>query len=574
MFSRQLGFALTLAFCGMSGVSERSQAFAAAPTLTQFYPVAIPSGATTTVNAVGKFEPWPPEVWTDAPGITLEAGKKSGEFTVTVATDVAPGPHLVRLFNATGVSVPRFLVVTAEADVPEKEPNDHYGKAPMVAVMPVTMQGRLGKSGDVDSYAVELAAGQTLIAAVEANILASPVDAVLRLVDTRGVELALNHDRGRSLDPFLTWTAKSAGTYILQIFGFAQPATADVRFTGSDACVYRLYLSAGPQVRHVLPLGIQRDQPARRRIAGWNLGAWGEREFELERLRFAADAPHATWLDPDLGQAIAVPVGDGPEWMERDIQARAADAPALTAPFAITASIAQTGEEDRFRFSVTKGEKLVLQIKSAALGFPLDAWLAIENLAGKELVRNDDGSGADPVLEWTAPETGNFFAIVGSVLHRAGSDHLYRLSFERAVPRFSGVVADAGFTVEPGKTAKVKVIARRVQGFKAKLTATWVGLPEGVTANPAQVGESDKDVTLELVAATGAEPFMGPVELQFQEEGSEVVHPGLFELVSTTLNNGVPQGFRELVIPATKKLWLTVLAASPGKDPVAEKPAP
>src|SRR5699024_3180161 len=100
--------------------------------------------------------------------------------------------------------------------------------------------------------------------------------------DSRGLEMALNHDDGRTLDPFLTWTAPSAGRYVLQVFGFAHPATSDVRFTGSDACVYRLYLSSGPHVQYTMPLGLQRAKDARLRLFGWNLGAISEREFDVD----------------------------------------------------------------------------------------------------------------------------------------------------------------------------------------------------------------------------------------------------------------------------------------------------
>lgn len=574
MFSRRFRLILIFVLGCVAAANGLTRLQAAAPTLTQFYPVAVSLGVTTKVTAVGKFDPWPVDVWTDTPGITFEADKKAGEYNVSVAADVPAGPHLVRLFNATGVSVPRFLVVTAQADAAETEPNDHFRKAPPVATLPVTIQGRLGKSGDVDSFAIELAAGQTLLAAVEANVLASPIDAVLRLVDTRGVEVALNHDRGRALDPFLTWTAKTAGTYVLQVFGFAQPATAEVKFAGSDACVYRLHLSSGPQVRHTLPLGIQRDQTARRRVEGWNLDASWDREFDLTDLVYASDSARATWRNPAGGRELTLPVGMGPEWMESDLRAQPADQPPASSPFAITGAIARVGEEDRFRFNATKGDKLVLQVNAAVLGFPLDAWLAIENAAGKELVRNDDASGADPVLEWTAPATGTYVAVVGSVLQRAGADHLYRLSLEPAAPRFVGVVADAGFTLEPGKTAKIKVTARRIQGFKSKLKAVWTGLPEGITASPWQIGATDKDVTLELVAAAEVAPFSGPVVLHFNEEDSDLRHPGIYELVSTTLNNGVPQGFRELVIPSTHQLWLTVLAAPSAKEAAEVKNRP
>ena len=494
----------------------------AAPTLDHLYPVAAAAGGTTAVTAVGKFTPWPPQVWTDAPGIAFRAGEKTGQFNIEVATDVPAGPHLVRFFNESGASAPRFLIVTAASDprMTETEPNDDFAKAPRVEQLPVTVDGRLNKSGDVDSFAIQLDAGQTLTASLDAYVLGSPVDAVLRVVDTHGLELALEHDNGRNLDPALTWTAQAAGTYVLQVFGFAVPATADVRFTGSDACVYRLHLA-----------------------------------------RAAPAVP-------------AFPPSNAPEWTEAEHATRTGDQPAPTPPFAVTGAIEKIGEQDQFGFAATKGDKLVLAVQSAALGLPLDAWLAIRNSAGKELVRNDDGTNADPVLEWTAPETGTFTAVVGSVLHRAGPDHRYRLSVQPAQPRFQGVIAESSFKVEPGKSARIKVSARRIQGFKTKLTATVTGLPDGLTASPVELGETAKDLELEISAAAGAAPFNGPIRVEFREEDSAAASNAVHELVSTTLRNGVPQGFRDLVITATDQLWLTVLPAPPAKPAVESKAPP
>lgn len=494
----------------------------AAPTLDHLFPVAAAAGGTTPVAAVGKFAPWPPQVWTDAPGITFRPGEKTGQFNVEVSPDVPTGPHLIRFFNDAGASAPRFLVVTAASDpqTTENEPNDEFAKAPRIEQLPVTINGRLNKSGDVDSFAIQLGAGQTLTASLDAYVLGSPVDAVLRLVDTHGLELALEHDNGRNLDPALTWTAKAAGTYVLQVFGFAVPATADVRFTGSDACVYRLHLA--------------RTAPA----------------------------------------GPAFPQANGPEWTEAEHASRTGDQPAPVPPFAVKGAIEQTGEQDRYVFAATKGDKLVLAIESAALGLPLDAWLAIRNSAGKELVRNDDGTNADPVLEWTAPDTGTYTAVVGSVLQRAGPDHRYRLSVQTARPQFQGVIAESGFKVEPGNSAKIKVTARRIQGFKTKLTATVTGLPDGLAASPVELGETAKEIQLEVTAAAEAPPFNGPIRIEFREENSDTVRTAVHELVSTTLRNGVPQGFRDLVVTSTDQLWLTVLPAPPAKPTAESTPPP
>src|SRR6185436_9760769 len=113
-----------------------------------------------------------------------------------------------------GASGPRFLIVTGEPQTAEQEPNDDYLKPQALDRLPVSLNGRLDKSGDVDSFAVALEAGQTIIVSVEAYTLASPMDAVLRLIDSRGVQVALNDDY-RTLDPLLEWKADSAGTYIL-----------------------------------------------------------------------------------------------------------------------------------------------------------------------------------------------------------------------------------------------------------------------------------------------------------------------------------------------------------------------
>src|SRR5207249_8651814 len=147
------------------------------------YPVALQLGTTNSVSAIGKFDPWPPKVWVDAPGILFNAETNNGKFIVEIATNAPIGPHLIRVFNEYGASGPRFLIVTREPQVAEREPNDDFTKPHLRGELPASINGRLEKAGDVDSFAVALEAGQTLVAWLEAYTLASPVDAVLRLLD-------------------------------------------------------------------------------------------------------------------------------------------------------------------------------------------------------------------------------------------------------------------------------------------------------------------------------------------------------------------------------------------------------
>jgi hypothetical protein len=564
------GWLLKSLWCLVFGIWSFS-VHAAAPTLDHLYPVAVQVGTTNTVAAIGKFDPWPPKVWVDAEGIVFNAETNSGKFTVEIATSAPVGPHLVRVFNEQGASTVRFLIVTREPQSAEQEPNDDFRKTQVLDSLPVALNGRLDKSGDVDSFAITLEAGQTLIASLEAYTLASPLDAVLRMVDSRGVEVAFNHDDGRTLDPLLVWTAKSAGAYVLQVFGFAYPAVSDVKFTGGNACVYRLHVSHGSNLHYTLPLGVQRGAPTKLRLFGWNMGSSLGREFEFDGSALRSDAKLATLEIPEFENALTLPVGDGPELIEREPNNSTNDAIHLDVPSAVTGSIEKPGDEDRFTFAAKKGDKLLLEIQSAWFGFPLDARLKVEDAKGKELAKKDDGVNADPVLEWTAPEDGTFFAGVGNVLHRGGPDYLYRLSISRAVPGLKAVVANNAFTIEPGKTNDVKVTVTRLRGFEPKLTLSAKGLPDGVTAESAEVPEKGGDVTLKLVASDDAKPFSGAVKVVATETESGTEHYAVAELVSSTTDNGVPQGFKKLAIESTDQLWLTVLPVPAKKSENDEK---
>jgi hypothetical protein len=501
----------------------------------------------------------------DAPGIVFKPETNSGKFSVEIAANAPVGPHLIRAFNEQGSSGLRFLIVTSDPQLAEVESNDDFKKPQIVEHLPASLNGRLEKSGDVDSFGVELAAGQTLVASVEAFTLASPVDAALRVVDSRGVQVAFNHD-GITLDPFLAWTAKSTGSYIVQVFGFAYPAESDVKFTGNNKCVYRLHLSRGPWLRHTLPLGAKRGTRTRLRVAGWNMGPQGEITYDGSSL--PVDVTQATLCLPDFDNWLTFPIGDGPELMEQEPNDVVSDAQRLDAPSALTGCIDKTGDEDRFSFAAAKDEKFLIDVQSASLGFPLDAWLKVENSEGKELAKSDGSARSDPKLEWTAPKDGIFVAAVGNVLHRGGADYFYRLTVRRAAPSVKVNASETAFTIAPGKSNDLKITVKRLHGFKAKLTLSAKDLPDGLTLEPADVPEKSGDISLKLIASAEARPFSGPIQIVATETESGSEHRAAADLTSSTVNNGVPGGFTQLIIETTDQLWLTVL---PVPEPKVEK---
>ncbi len=542
--------------------------FAAPPTLDHFHPVALARGTTNRVAAVGKCEPWPPEFWVAGQGVTLTATTNKPTVEIVVMADAELGPRLVRTFNDEGASAPRFLVITDSPGLAETEPNDERAQAQVVTNTPAWLNGRLDKNGDVDQFAVDLAVGQTLVASLQAYVLQSPVDPALRLTDPRGVEVQFNHDDGRTLDPRLVFTAERPGRHTLQVFGFAHPAGSDVRFTGNDRCVYRLHLATGPVVAHAVPLGAQRNASNTWSLVGWNLPS----ALKSVASRVPSLSPDTAWWQPEWMEYQSVPrlpVGNGPEMVEREPNSDASSAQELPVPGAVTGCIDSAGDVDRYAFLARKDERLVVSVQAAALGFPLDAWLAVENAEGKELNRNDDADSADPRIEWTAPADGRFVLVVGNLLRRGGPDHRYRLSVEPGVPDFRPTVDAAAFTLTGGTTNEVKVALVRRHGHKGKLTVRTEGLPPSVESGPVDVAETATEAVLRWSAPTNAPRFNGPVRVVVAGDGRE--RAAVFALASTGENNGVPQGYTDLLIRETESLWLTVLPPKPAESKPDEK---
>ncbi len=536
---------------------------AAPPVLDQIFPAAIQVGISNSVTAVGTFDPWPPQVRTDTPGLTLIATTNHGVFRVESTADTSLGPHLIRLYNSEGASAVRFLILTQDSQIAEMEPNDSFAHPQPMDVLPATINGRLAKSGDVDSYAVDLKAGQTLIASVEAYTLQSPVDAALFLLDSRGIRVAQNHDDGRTLDPALVWTAQADCRYVVQVFGFDYPAGSDVRFAGNARCVYRLHLSNGPRLSHTLPLGVGRGTDTTLHLFGWNLPASMPHAYHLGRVEFPSDKTEVVIRPPGFDGSLRLPIGMGPEILEQEPNNLRTNANPLEIPSAVTGTIDKAGDVDYYSFSAKEGELLLFDVQSASFGFPLDPWLKIEDANGRELVRVDDGTSADPSLEWKAPSGTHFFAVMGGLLHRGGPEYLYRLSVTRPEPTVKVTVAEDAFSVTAGKTNELKLSVTRKYGHSAPLTAVLKGLPPGVTAIVPDIADKGGDFTIQLVTGADAKPFSGPIQIALTESpsGHEVI--ARRELVATGENNGVPQGYKHLVLETVDRLWLTVL--SPAK---------
>jgi hypothetical protein len=492
---------------------------AAEPALKQLYPLGGQRGTTVSVTVTGAAEPWPPQVWADTPGLAFRADAEKGKLSVEIAKDAPLGPHLVRLFNAQGASSPRFFFVSAEQELIEAEPNDDFKSPQKIEALPVTISGRLEKAGDVDSFAVTLKQGQPLTASVEAFVLGSPFDGMLRVIDASGIQLGFNHD-GRTLDPLLCWAAPRDGTYVVQVMGFAYPPGSNVSFVGNENCLYRLHLSAEASPRASFP---------------------------------ATDAPNQPESEPND---------------------TAAQAGTIAVPGAVTGAIQKVGDEDRFAFTAVKGTSYEINVTANRAGSPMNGWLKIESPEGKDLARADGlGAARDPRLLWKAPADGRFIAAVGEVTHRGSSEHVYRLTVKEAAPAITAATANHSLLLSAEKGAELKVSIKRAHGFKAAVQLAAKELPEGVTAPEVDVPEKDGDVILKFVVAEGTAAVSQPLRLVLREKESGVEHPVRYMLPASADGKGDAAGTAtDLVIDSTEVLWLTIPVKPEPPAPVIPEP--
>lgn len=513
--------------------------------LTHIHPAGWQIGQTVQVKMVGKFDPWPCRAWADDPGIVLEAGKEAGEFKVTVGAGVRPGPHHVRVFDGSGASLPVAVAVEAVPQTLEVEPND--APPQQLATTVAAINGRLEKNGDSDAFRFRLTAGKTLTARVDAHVLAAGCDAMLTLSDAAGNVVAFNHDHV-GMDPFLVFTAPADGDYLIRVAGHKYPASTELSFAGGADCLYRLRLSDESVVRHTWPLAVRRGVGRRVGLAGWNLPA-GEAEVGPE--------PHA-----------ALPTGysDYPELLETEI------GDVLPLPCGVSGRLEQPGEEDRYRFAVAKGDVRIFRAEGPRWGSLIDPVLRILDAEGKEVASADDaGASREAEQVWTAPAEGTYTAVVRDLTWQGGPDYYYRLEMKAAEPAVSAVTAAHAVKLDAGKTVEWKVTVSPVHGYARKLVLTAQGLPAGVSAPEVAVPEKGGEVVLVLQATAEAAAASGPVGLLLREvEGGRGI-PVRHILVSTAENNGVPQGFSQLLINETEQLWLTVVPRPPAGAPEAGK---
>ena len=217
---------------------------------------------------------------------------------------------------------------------------------------------------DVDLYRVDLNAGDQLLADVDADILGSSLDSILRVFDSAGFEVAFSDDDFESLDSFIDFTAPFSDTYYVGVSSFDNfsydPFIEDSGF-GLGSGFYELFIEVLPE---------------------------GDLNEPNDTLFDAVD----TEIFPG-GEAFfftSAAIGDNPNVFPDD-------------------------DVDIYRLDLNAGDQLFATVDAEFLGSELDSVLRIFDSSGFEVAFNNDNFGStDSFIEFIAPFTDTYYVGVSS----------------------------------------------------------------------------------------------------------------------------------------------------------------
>jgi hypothetical protein len=545
-----------------AGIGSSGQVFSAPPTLTHLFPAGGQRGAKVTVTCTGSFT-WPVKAW--ASGLEVTPTAESGKIEISIPENFAEDRFWIRLYNDEGASALAPFLIGSLPELEEKEPNNSPRTAQALTSPQVTINGVL-LAGDVDGFAVPLEAGQTLVAAVDANArLGSPIDAILQIALPDGTVLAENHDDFH-LDPRLAYTATRSGTYIVRLFAFPSTPGTNIGFHGAANCIYRLTLTTGRYITHAAPLAVAASNPGTVEVLGWNIPPgtrlpvvrYGESRAETlpelepqSDLRIAPDARPGVALAPDFANAARIRLL--PDTFKPVTEQGEAAGP-LPLPSYLTGRLAKPGQADVHRIALQKGQTLVATVESQSLGLALDPLVQLADPAGAVVVEVDDtGALRDAVVVHRAAHDGEYRLTIRDRYRHGGDRSGYLLTVRLEEPDFELSAAIDAMVVTVGKPAEIPIkILRRSppEGTVGPITIEAVGLPAGVSAAAVVSEPSGSTATEVKLTLTSAGPAAS----------------GLFRIVGKASQPRMLE--RSAHTPAKlgaslDALWLTVVAPKP-----------
>jgi Bacterial pre-peptidase C-terminal domain len=495
------------------------------PRLNYAFPPSGRAGGSLDVTVGGEALDAADGLWFSNPGLTaVPVAGKPRTFRVGISPGTSPGPHDIRALTPDGLSNPRTFVVGTLPESVEVEPNDKRDAANLIGINAV-ISGTISAT-DVDCFGFDGRKGERLFVYLAAEAIESPLDATVRLLDSRGLEVAECRDTFGA-DPFLDVNLPEDGRYFLKVH--------DVTYAGSPEHVYRLTLRDGPHLDAARPSIATAGQTAELTLLGRHVDGspmplkidgrpieskhWSgvptflpAQELPINALGTLAllrAFPIRPTDDGNLLNPILIAEADAPIVVERE--PNGPESPqVVTPPCSVGGSFSRRGDLDTYRFAAKKDEVWRIEAVAEGIGSPADPAFILQRVPNsgdpQDLTTADDTldpglaprfnlASTDASLRWVSPADGFYQVVLSDV---AGSSlgeprRVYRLAIRRERPDFRlflvppAINVPDAVTVRKGGRAAAIVLALRLDRFAGPIQVHAEGLPEGLHCDPVAI---------------------------------------------------------------------------------------
>ena len=433
------------------------------------------------------------------------------KMRITIDKDVPCGLYDLRLQSPKGLSNKLPFEVSSYPNFLEnkqstmKNPNK-------VESLPTVLCGYV-KPGGVDYFRFSGKKGDQIVASVKgrqlvpymADAVPGWFQPVIRIMDSKGHEVAYSDDYHHNVDPVIMTTLPEDGYYTLYIH--------DAIYRGREDFNYRIQLGIIPFVTGRYPAYGVAGKKVKQEISGVNL------TDDKAIIKVKGEGYHQLTYTNKTGTSNAVSYYALPKGT-RLIQ-NPKEGTTLNLSNAIADSLTAEHPLKRYYINVDRGEELIVELIGRRNSSRIDAVLRLRDSHGNLVAEADDTEDpiqglitfhADPILKYRAKAGGTMTLEVEDLYQGYGKDYHYVLRRHSQLPSFNAFVSPAYITLPSGGTSQFRV---DITG-KLKRPANLVlrGLPSGYTTSSMKVRGRRWDVS--ITAPKGAPVKRHPIKLKIE----------------------------------------------------------
>jgi len=347
-------------------------------------PPGVQRGVATKVRLLGKNLKSITAIKSTNPKVTAALQPDSGaaEAWALISAPADMPREKVELFAESPAGETMKLALFVD-DLPQLNcsENSTPGAPQKVESLPVSIWGKMKDVGDMDYFAFEAKAGQTIVCDTAASSLGSKASPIVTLRDSAGKEVIGKNVLVGSNEPLFAFPIAADGRYVARV--------NDAMLSGSKNHFYRVSLGTMPCVTGCFPLSVKAGVETDVALYGFNLptgaslkvkaDAEGEFTLPLEAKGFRSRAPVKVFVD-SLPEIVENEPNDSPQ-----------QAQSVTVPASISGRIgaAANGKSDAdiFKFDAKAGQSWIVETVAAQRGSPVDTKIEILTPDGKPVPR-------------------------------------------------------------------------------------------------------------------------------------------------------------------------------------------